>query len=58
MPVFDKDRFIEECIAALAEGQQAVREVVTAAVSDSAAVMAALGEPQHAGITPCTGLPN
>ena len=50
--MFDKDRFIEECIAALAEGQQAVREVVTAAVSDSAAVMAALGEPQHAGITP------
>jgi predicted metal-dependent enzyme (double-stranded beta helix superfamily) len=50
--MFDKDRFIEECIAALGDGQQAVREVVTAAVSDSAAVMAALGEPQHAGITP------
>ncbi len=50
--MFDKDRFIEECIAALAEGQQAVREVVTAAVADSSGVMAELGEPQQAGITP------
>jgi predicted metal-dependent enzyme (double-stranded beta helix superfamily) len=50
--MFDKDRFIEECIAAGAQGQQAVREVVTAAVADSSAVMAGLGEPQHAGITP------
>jgi predicted metal-dependent enzyme (double-stranded beta helix superfamily) len=29
-----------------------VRDVVNAAVSDSSGVMAALGEPQHAGITP------
>ena len=50
--MFDKDRFIEECIAALPEGQQAVREVVTAAVADSSGVMAELGEPQQAGITP------
>ena len=50
--MFDKDRFIEECIAALAEGQQAVREVVTAAVADSSGVMAELGEPQQAGIKP------
>jgi predicted metal-dependent enzyme (double-stranded beta helix superfamily) len=50
--MLDKDRFIEECIAALAEGQQAVREVVTAAVADSSGVMAELGEPQQAGITP------
>ena len=49
--MFDKDRFIEQCIAAQADGQQAVREVVTAAVTDSSAVMAALGEPQQAGIT-------
>jgi len=50
--VFDKDRFIEECIGAVGEGQQAVREVVNAAVSDSPGVMTALGEPQQAGITP------
>ncbi len=48
--MFDKERFIEDCSAAVADGQQAVREVVTAAVSDSPAVMQALGEPQHAGI--------
>jgi hypothetical protein len=39
--VFDTDRFIEECIAG--DGQQAVREVVNAAVSDSAGVMAVIG---------------
>ena len=50
--MFDKDRFIEDCIGAVADGQQAVRDVVNAAVSDSSGVMAALGEPQHAGITP------
>jgi len=50
--MFDKDRFIEDCVAAVGAGQQAVREVVSAAVSDSAAVMAALGEPRQAGITP------
>ena len=50
--MFDKDRFIEDCLAAVPDGQQAMREVVNAAVADSAGVMAALGEPQHAGITP------
>ena len=49
--MFDKDRFIEDCATAVADGQQAVREVVNAAVSDSSAVMTALGEPQQAGIT-------
>ena len=52
MPVFDKERFIEECIAAQAEGQQAVREVVAAAVADSPSVMTGLGEPKQAGIVP------
>ena len=52
MPVFDKERFIEECIAAQAEGQRAVREVVAAAVADSPSVMAGLGEPKQAGIVP------
>ncbi len=50
--MFDKERFIESCIAARAEGQDAVREVVKEAVADAAAVMATLGEPGHAGITP------
>src|SRR5690349_13720679 len=50
--MFDKDRFIQDCIDAVAGGQAAVREVVARAVSDAAGVMAALGEPQHAGIAP------
>lgn len=50
--MFDKDRFIQDCIAAVADGQAAVREVVARAVSDAAGVMAAIGEPQHAGIAP------
>jgi len=50
--MFDKDRFIQDCIAAVADGQAAVREVVARAVSDAAGVLAAIGEPQHAGIAP------
>ncbi|NMG74745.1 hypothetical protein [Aromatoleum diolicum] len=50
--MFDKDRFIHDCMNAVAEGQGAIRELVAEAVSDSAAVMSALGEPQHAGLTP------
>jgi predicted metal-dependent enzyme (double-stranded beta helix superfamily) len=50
--VFDKDRFIQDCINALPGGQGAVREVVQEAVCNSARVMAALGEPEHAGLTP------
>jgi len=50
--MFEKDRFIQDCIDAIAEGQGAVREVVSKAVSDSAGIMSALGEPEHAGITP------
>ena len=50
--MFDKDRFIEDCLTAVADGQQAIREVVSAAVSDRSNVMAELGEPQQAGITP------
>lgn len=50
--MFDQDRFIEDCIAAVGDGQQAVRDVVNAAVSDGPAVMTALGEPERAGITP------
>jgi predicted metal-dependent enzyme (double-stranded beta helix superfamily) len=49
--MFDKDRFIQDCIDAVPGGQQAMREVVTEAVADGAAIVAELGEPEHAGIT-------
>ena len=49
--MFEKERFIQDCIDAVQEGQAAVRELVTAAVSDPAGVMSELGEPEHAGIT-------
>ena len=50
--MFDKDHFIHDCMNAVAEGQGAIREVVTEAVSDSVGVMSELGRPEHAGITP------
>jgi predicted metal-dependent enzyme (double-stranded beta helix superfamily) len=45
--MFDKDRFVEDCRAALAGGHAArdVRDVVTRAVADPAAVVRELGEP-------------
>jgi predicted metal-dependent enzyme (double-stranded beta helix superfamily) len=55
--MFDKDRFIEDCIAAAAEGQGAVRELVARAVADPAAMLAGLGEPEHAGIRPLYSAP-
>ena len=50
--MFTKDRFIQDCLEAVKEGQAAVREVVQSAVSDRASVIAELGEPEHAGISP------
>ena len=50
--MFTKDRFIQDCLEAVKEGQAAVREVVQSAVSDRAGVIAELGEPEHAGISP------
>ena len=50
--MFDKDRFIQDCRNAVAEGQGAIRELVEKAVSDTAGVMSGLGVPEHAGITP------
>lgn len=47
--MFDLDRFIEECRAAVKEGQPAVRELVSRAVADPA-VLRALGEPTRAGL--------
>lgn len=50
--MFDKNHFIQDCRHALTEGQEAMREVVAAAVCDNTRVMSELGEPEHAGITP------
>lgn len=49
---FDRERFVEDCVAANREGesQAAVREVLARAVSDHAAVLAALGAPRMAGL--------
>ena len=48
--MFNKDRFIEDCKQAVKEGQPAVREIVAAAVSNPAAVLAEMGEPRQAGV--------
>ena len=51
--MFDLDRFVEECRAALAAdggSHRFVREVVTRAVADPGAVMRTIGEPQRAGL--------
>lgn len=50
--MFEKERFIQACICAVPEGQAAIRELVAEAVSDRARMMAALGPPEHAGLTP------
>lgn len=57
MIVFDKERFIEDCIKAVAEGPQAVREVVAEAVADRTGIFAGLGEPEHAGLSPLYASP-
>ncbi|MYN11757.1 hypothetical protein GSY71_01125 [Pusillimonas sp. TS35] len=56
--MFDQQRFIQDCIHAVPEGQAAIREIVARAVSDPAAVMAGLGEPEHAGITALHNAPD
>jgi predicted metal-dependent enzyme (double-stranded beta helix superfamily) len=52
--MFDLDRFIEECGAALTDdsSHKAVREVVARTVDDPAAVLAGLGEPRRPGVDP------
>lgn len=52
--MFDKDRFIADCRAALAGNDSArnVREVVARAVAEPAPVVAWLGEPKAGGIVP------
>lgn len=50
--MFDLDRFIQDCTAALDETapEMAVRDVVARAVSDPAAVMQTIGEPERGGV--------
>ena len=52
--MLDRDRFIEECLAAVHEDptHRAVREVVSRAVADPSSVLAGLGEPERAGVMP------
>jgi predicted metal-dependent enzyme (double-stranded beta helix superfamily) len=50
--MFQKERFIEECRAALEESdpRAAIRELVARAVSEPAHIVRALGEPKRAGV--------
>ncbi len=50
--MFQKDSFIETCKSVVGEGQAAIREAVLEAVSNPAQVIAALGEPDTAGVYP------
>jgi predicted metal-dependent enzyme (double-stranded beta helix superfamily) len=52
--MFDPDRFIEDCRAAVAAdpSHKAAREVLARANADPAAILAALGEPTRAGVVP------
>ena len=52
--MFDLDRFIEDCRAAVREdsSHKTAREVLARANSDPAAILAAIGEPARAGVTP------
>src|SRR5512145_1677910 len=49
---FDRERFVDDCVAASAEHdpQAAVREVLARAVADHSAVLSALGAPDAAGL--------
>jgi len=50
--MFDADRFVSDCRTAFAADQthKSVREVLASAMSDPAAVLKELGEPERAGI--------
>lgn len=56
--MFNRDHFIQDCIEAVPEGQEAIRELVAEAISDGARVMSELGEPEHAGMTPLYRAPD
>ncbi len=46
----DKERFILDCIDAVSDGQSAIREVLSSALSRPADISEWFGEPAHAGI--------
>lgn len=50
--MFELEKFIEDCKSAVqaSDGHAAVRELVSAAVSDRPAVMAAVGEPERGAV--------
>ena len=50
----DLDRFVADCVAAHRDGdpQSAVKDVLARAMAEPRAVLAALGEPEQAGIRP------
>jgi len=52
--MFDLDGFVEDCRGAVREdpSHKAAREVLARANSNPAAILAALGEPTTAGVTP------
>ena len=50
--MFRKDRFVEDCKLAVAQGQSAVRELVREAVADPSGIVSELGEPAKAGVYP------
>jgi len=52
--MFDLDRFVADCLAALGEGspRHAVQDVVARAMDDRAGIVRALGVPTKAGMTP------
>ena len=50
--MLQKDRFVEDCKAAVADGQKAIRGLVRKAVADPSDVIAGLGEPNQAGVYP------
>ena len=52
--MLDLDRFIDDCRDAVRQdpSHRAAREVLTRANSEPAAILAALGEPARAGVTP------
>ncbi len=52
--MFDLDRFIADCRDAIAAdpSHKSAREVLARANADPATILAALGEPQQAGVTP------
>lgn len=56
--MFDRARFIDDCVKTVGEGEGAISELVAAAVADGACVIAELGEPTHAGINTLYRAPN